>query len=355
MSLKLIRVKNLRNIASADFEPLVGVNIILGKNGSGKTSLLEAVYLLGKGRSFRSRKLDTIISKNREVLEIFGIFSTDTSNYRVGLQKSRKGTIVKINGDRIDKLSKLAGIAPVHIITPQSNELLERGSELRRRFIEWGVFHVEHSYQSIASRYHRALSQRNAALKSSPVIARSWNGELIENGLKLNEYRRKYLVELSTHTQHEVSSFLPQYDIGMSLKQGWPDGRSFDKVLEENFNNDVKFGFTRYGPHRADLKVKVDGLDVKDRASRGELKMLVACMVLAQTEVINQQSLNRPILLVDDFSAELDEINTTKLFRRLSNCGYQVFMTSTEFKTKGVCEVKKMFHVEHGVVTEISV
>jgi len=355
MSLDLIRIHSLRNITEAEISPHPGINLIIGKNGSGKTSLLEGIYLIGRGRSFRSRRVETLIQRGTDALEVFGITSNLERKNRVGLRKTRKETEVHINGQKVSKLSQLVKTTAVHVITPNSHELLERGSELRRRFLEWGVFHVEPAYRQAAHRYHRALSQRNAALKKDQALVSSWNIELSEWGEKLNVYRESYFLELQKRFRLETVTFFGSEVLDIEWKRGWPLGRRLLELLEENQFNDIKQGFTRYGPHRADLMVRKGGDTVNLRTSRGEQKLAVICLVLAQTEAVLRYSGNRPILLIDDLNAELDQENRVKMMSRCQKSEYQVFITATAWKLPAEHSADKVFHVEHGVITETGV
>jgi len=355
MSLELIRIRCLRNISEAEISPHPCINLIIGKNGSGKTSLLEAIYLLGRGRSFRSRRVETLIQRGTDSLDVFGVATYREGTCRIGLRKSGKGTEVHINGERISKLSKLVKTTAVHVITPNSHELLERGSELRRRFLEWGVFHVEPAYRQAAHRYHRALSQRNAALKKDHSLVSSWNAELVEWGEKLNGFRESYFLALRERFLLEAGIFFDTGDLDLVWKRGWPSGRELPDILKDNQINDIKQGFTRYGPHRADLSVRKGGDAVNQRTSRGEQKLAVICLVLAQTETVLRHSGNRPVLLIDDLNAELDQENRIKMMSRCRNSDYQVFITATGWKLPDEHSADKVFHVEHGVITETGV
>lgn len=355
MSLDLIRICRLRNITDAEISPHPGINLITGRNGSGKTSLLEGIYLIGRGRSFRSRRVETLIQRGTDSLEVFGITSNRESNNRIGLRKTRKETEVHINGQKISKLSQLVRTTAVHVITPNSHELLERGSELRRRFLEWGVFHVEPGYRQAAHRYYRALSQRNAALKKNHALVSSWNTELSGWGEKVNGYRESYFSELQKRFRLEAAAFFGSEELEIEWKRGWPMGRGLAEILEENRFNDIKQGYTRYGPHRADLSVRKGGDTVNQRTSRGEQKLAVICLVLAQTEAVLRHSDNVPILLIDDLNAELDQENRVKMLSRCKKSEYQVFITATAWQLPAEHSVDKVFHVEHGVITETGV
>ena len=350
MTLKTVRIRNIRNIAEAELSPGPGINIIAGPNGSGKTSLLEAIFILGRGRSFRDNKARSIITKGAESLEVFGISEHDAISARLGIRKSKSDTLARLNGEKIRKLSILARELPLYVITPRSHEILESGSAHRRRFIEWGVFHVEHGYQSISMRYQRALAQRNAALKHQAGDHALWDRELDGLADVINGYRQSYLKALIEYFRVDLQALLPSVDVSIAWHKGWDSESGLIEALEKNRSSDLRRGFTQVGPHRADFSVQLEGTPAKNWASRGQQKLIITALFLAQARLIRDRIGRYPVLLIDDLAAELDTQRRELLLDRMTENGGQVFVTSTD---AGIfCDVPNsdMFHVEHGVL-----
>jgi DNA replication and repair protein RecF len=355
MTLGLIRIKNLRNIAEMEMEPAAGTNLVWGANGTGKTSILEAIYILGRGRSFRNRENAAIIRKGEESLELYGSISEpDGERLGIGIRKKKKSTEAKIDGERIKKISQLARTLPISILTPRSHEILERGSQYRRRYLDWGVFHVEHGYRDVSERYHRTLQQRNAALRNRGVDSAVWDRELAEMGKQLNDIRERYLDTLLPNILDVCSRFLPDAELKFEWRRGWKAGADLEKILKDARHGDETRGYTSTGPHRADLAIRINGEVAERVVSRGQQKMLMAAMKIAQARLTMNSTGKDTVMLVDDLPAELDSNNRERLLQELKESGLQIYVTGVE---KGLFQgdlVERMFHVEHGRIAGVN-
>lgn len=350
MALEIVSIRNIRNLSATVFHPDARVNLIAGDNGSGKTSILEALYILGRGRSFRESKTNAVLKKGAGWYEVSGTATTHGLTQRIGIRKSGRETLVKLNGTRIQKLSILAKELPIHVITPRSHELLEAGSNLRRRFVEWGVFHVKHSYQQLSARYHRTLAQRNAALKTQPGIHALWDREIVSLAESMDEIRSQFVDDLSRHLQTEIQALLGDVQVELEWRRGWDSALSLEEALDRSRDMDFKRGFTHAGPHRADLIVRMQGEQARKWASRGQQKLIICGLFLAQSRLINATSGKQMIMLVDDLAAELDAEHRRLLLERLVATGSQVFITSTDESLFTGHGVDQVFHVEHGSI-----
>ena len=356
MYLTQLDIRQVRNLQDVKINPGKRCNYIFGANASGKTSVLEAIYLLSIARSFRTTHIKHVISHDSPSLQVFARINNNEESTPLGLERSVRKTRIRINGSDVKQVSELSALLPVQIINPDVHKLLEQGPKYRRQFIDWGVFHVEHNFLQAWQQYYRVLKQRNAALRrkqnKNNIIL--WDNQLIEHAKTITLSRENYL-----------SGFLPIFDLyveklmGLNVDigylRGWNIEQSFTETLESSFDKDMFKGFTTLGPHRADLEISYKGNLVQNCFSRGQQKLLVCAMRLAQISHLKQASDQQSILLVDDLAAELDVEHRQKLIELLIDTQAQLFVTATEqnsFVLPPEIE-SKMFHVEHGVLKEV--
>lgn len=360
MPLIKLGVRNFRNLEKVDLEPAADLNLITGQNASGKTSLLEAIYYLGRASSFRTNRFDKIIQKGQKELSVYAQQILENGQkVPFGLKKTAKTVQIRINEQKVTKVANLVYNLPLQVIHPNSHQLLEEGPTYRRRFLDWGVFHVEHSFYPVWQRYQTALKQRNTALRqhSPKKLVQVWDHELLDSGHILNDKRQAYINELQGLVIDFIKPVLGDMDIKLSYLAGWSKGLTFEQALQQSLQTDIDRGFTGVGPQRADISVQVDGVLANERISRGQQKILVTCLLLAQAGLYNKKTGKNCILLIDDVAAELDTDNRLRLLDVLLGMNVQMFLTSIEKKSlMPIIEHTKesrMFHVEHGVVTEV--
>ena len=280
---------------------------------------------------------------------LFGETSNDFGAHRIGVRNSRDGLEVKVDGSSEGGAGALAAALPLQVIDPEVHNLVAGGPELRRRFLDWIAFHVEHDHLETWRRFRRSLRQRNAALKARSAL-RSWNAEFVELSLRLDDSRR-HALELAQETLNEYGRRLLATEIEFEYLQGWNREKSLAEVLEEGQERELQQGTTQYGPHRADLKIRYDERQARKLVSRGQQKLLASGMVLAASEVA-QVALERPLLLLlDDPAAELDAGSLERLMGAVNGLGCQVVATSLERGALDVPADAGVFHVEHGVLT----
>lgn len=358
MQLSQVDIQRVRNLNQTRLVPATGLNFIYGPNASGKTSLLEAIYLLSHGRSFRTTNIRSVIQKDSETLQIYGkVLQEQTSScVHLGLEKGLTHTHIRINQENVSQTSRLAAYLPVQIINPEAHRLLEQGPSQRRKFLDWGLFHVEQTFHDVWQTYTRILKQRNAALRAGQPTGnvRLWDKQLVESAKKLTALRNQYIDELIPYLQNYTQRLI-QITPSIQYRQGWPQELDYESALSKSLQQDMQKGFTRYGPHRADLRITHEGQLVQEQFSRGQQKLLVSAMRLAQIRHLKYRQNQQSVVLVDDLAAELDETHRTRLVELLQESEAQVFITSTDadlFDT-GAWVSSKMFHVEHGRITEV--
>jgi DNA replication and repair protein RecF len=350
--IRRFKVSDFRCIETAELTFSPDFNLVYGPNASGKTSLLEALAYLGRGKSFRGASTGSLVRHGASEFVLFGETEAGGSGRRLGVRNSREGLEVRIDGSGEGGVAALADALPLQVIDPEVHSLVAGGPELRRRFLDWVAFHVEHDHLHIWRRFRRALKQRNAALKagSGAAAIRSWNAEFVELSMELDESRRRSL-EAATEGLMEYGLRLLGTELGFEYQQGWGKDKTLERSLEEGLARDRQQGSTQHGPHRGDLKISYDERQARKLVSRGQQKLLASAMILAATDTA-QVALERPLLLLlDDPAAELDGDSLSRLLDAVAGLGCQVVATSLE---KAVLEIPAgaaMFHVEHGVLT----
>lgn len=337
------------------FKP--SLNLFFGKNGSGKTSLLEAIYFLSFGRSFRSRLNKHIIHHDQPFLSLIGNIAHGEQQALIGMERHRDNALNRthLNAEKLSSLIQLANIFPVQVINSEGMKLLNAGPKLRRQFLDWGVFHVEHRFISAWQDAQQALKQRNAALKSQECREQitSWDHILVQRSNELNEWRNEYADRLSKKLDDLLPTLCPfASTISLKYRRGWNKEKNLQDVLADGLARDQAFGYTQYGPHRATLELYANGTPAQHVLSQGQQKLVVCALRLAQGLIIKELAGKRSSYLVDDLPSELDTAACTNIARALANTGAQVFITGiAELDLSLLAQLfddAAMFHVEHG-------
>jgi DNA replication and repair protein RecF len=353
VSLQRFKVCGFRCLEEFEIEPDRRLNLITGPNASGKTSLLESIFYLGRGRSFRASGNRELIQTGEPEFVIFGETEEGEQKHRIGVEIGIGQRRVRVDGEPGNG-ADLARLLPVQIIDPEIHELIQGAPELRRRFLDWGVFHVKHSFLETWRRYRKALSQRNAALRQGGTDAELslWNEALIEHGEQIDRLRSAFIVEFNTLFSAIILENL-SFTAICAYKRGWSEETSLSDALVASLHRDRVFGATQVGPHRADLSLQVQDRRARHRVSRGQQKMLAAALVIAQTRFVAAQTSSELILLVDDPAAELDRDNRERLFHMLQEIPAQMFVTALEAEDLPWSAQGQMFHVEHGKLSSL--
>ncbi len=352
MRLDRLEVRNIRILSAVDCTPGDGLNIFVGVNGSGKTSILEAIHLLGSGRSFRTHRLAELISRGKFWLRARGdIRREDGVAESVGVEKGPEGLRIRVAGEEIRSASELARRLPLVVITADSQRLLTDGAILRRQLMDWALFHVEPTYLSVLQRYRRAIRQRNVALRDgvSPSALAPWDREVGEAGEALHAQRDRFLEGILPIYVETLES-LVSMGVEIRYKPGWDTATGLTEALRGTAATDRGRGFTGLGPHRADLHFSTDGAPAYQVLSRGEGKLFVMGLVLAQCRFLEDVQERRPIVLVDDLASELDGDSRARFFAQLRALGAQTFVTtvSRDLAETVNWEGLRVFHVERG-------
>lgn len=356
MALIQLSVKNVRNLVEQTLEPSTHVNLIHGDNGSGKSSLLESIYLLGRGKSFRTHLLKQAITTDYPELMVVGKFLLDNGQGRtIGFSYDRQGkAVVRVDQHTLSASSTLASYFPLLFIGSHTGRLLSLGEKQRRRCMDWGVFHVEPLFLNEWRRYSRALKQRNAALQrghAPEVIA--WDKELVGAGEAITLFRQVYLEALKPIFFHfvNVMSGGTLQVTRFAFEQGWTKStQSLLDYFSENLTKDLAVGYTQRGPHRSDFKIDIQHGSLNQYGSGGQQKLVTCALLLSQVALFKERTGHRCTILVDDLPAELDREFRRNFINLLKSLNMQIFISSTEQDLVSNLEEieKKMFHVKQG-------
>lgn len=383
-------------------------NVIIGANGSGKTSLLEAVFLLSRGKSFRHHQPKRYIQHHNSAAIVHANLSAGTT---LAIQKQIDATtILRLNQTTVYNQSILTEQLPTLLIDPSSMDMLEQGSASRRQLLDWLVFHMKPGFHPQWVAYQRLLKQRNSLLKQTNNLTtvqlaelRAWDKGLANNAALIHHYRQQVFEAWKPYFEENIIKLLPSYakQLSLSYNAGYDTSLSLDTQLNERLLQDLQLGYTRIGSHRADVHVhwrsedmmqpveqsyvqsktdaKLQPIDnggkndtatklpvLKEQAanvlSRGEKKLLITALRLSQLPMLSDKSdeeqLNRitskatPVVLLDDITAELDDRAVDILLVTLSKLPCQVFMTSLSDDVLPLINKywlkANRFHMKHG-------
>ncbi len=366
MFLKKLDIQGVRNIRQAVLSPASGINLVCGENGSGKTSLLEAIYLLSRGRSFRTRNLKAIINTTVERCTVFCLLADRNAPGQretpLGVTRDALGGFqFKISGRHIRTASELAETLPVLMMNSDSIGLIEGGPGSRRKFLDWGVFHVEHGFRDAWRNFQRCHKQRNYLLRrgsiSMPQLS-VWDREFALLSEQVADYRQRYFERLEPASCQVLAALSGVESLDLRLFRGWSPNSTMLEALERDRARDLQAGMTHSGAHRADLKLRCDGRPASEVLSRGQAKLVVLALLIAQGQILGGVAGRTCVYLLDDLAAELDYTHLAGGMELLADMGAQVFITGTNKKTlQGVLPKSSvgqtaLFHVEQGVVKQ---
>lgn len=352
--LKQLILTNFRNYPQATFCPDRQLSLVYGGNGSGKTSLLESIYTLSTGRSFRTHKLHRLVSASQPGFTLFAEVENEQGLFRLGMQRGLKGIEeLRLDGRREQRLSEFALRLPVQVFHPDSIQLVLATAQFRRAWLDWGLFHVEPTFLACWRSYRQLLQQRNALLKRGRPSLRHelsvWDQQLIELSGRIDRLRSDYLAEVELALPAALQKAGLSIPVDLSYAHGWPAAMDFSEALQRQLVIDLERGFTSVGPHRADVRLRVDEGLAKDYLSRGQCKLLSYALLLAQLEVLLRQpgdSPSRCLLLVDDLASELDSSHRESLFQALLGLKQQMVVTSLQEEPLIERNNAAVFHVE---------
>ena len=351
-----LQIKSVRNLSEVSLHPGSRLNFLVGKNASGKTAVLEAIYFLSRARSFRTSRIREVVQYGQEVLQVSARLQSGKSlPIATGIEKGNGKSVIRYNGEMVWTVSAQARQLPLVLMTPDSHQLITGTARQRRHWLDWAMFHVEPDYLTWWRTYHKSLRQRNALLHSArPVHSGEiggWEQSMAKASRRIQAVRHRFVERLEEAYQTMLGNNFPARP-DIRLQSGWPEGKRLLDLLGQNREQDRRAGHTRYGPHKADLAFYVENKHLGAVCSRGQVKLFVNTLLIAQAQVYEFYSKKKPVFLVDDFTAELDHHSQEQLLGLLDEQEAQVFLTATNLgRQNEINDRIPMFHVKHGHVS----
>ncbi|MEO0347285.1 MAG: DNA replication/repair protein RecF [Pseudomonadota bacterium] len=351
MILQRLQIANFRCITELDLALTSPVSVIAGPNGAGKTSLIEAAYYATRGRSFRQPRSERLVRHGQSTFRIIATLQLGGRARRVGLEYGRGVHRIRIDGADARNLADIGGKLVLQVIEPEIHQLVSEGPDGRRRFLDYGVFHVEPRYLAAWQRYRKTLKQRNAVLRAggSSAQLQTWDQALVTAGELIDGYRNGY-AQLLRDPIAETASRLGLEQIDVAYRPGWESGQTMLDALAASIERDRQLKQTTVGPHRADLRVTWSGRLAKSVVSRGQQKLLASSLILAQARLLAGLKNDEAVMLVDDPAAELDSGALGRLMRELETMPGQLVITGLSADIPGLPTSHDVFHVEHGAL-----
>ena len=349
MQLSFVDIANFRSINKGTISPDQS-NLIIGPNGSGKTSTLEALYFLIKLRSFVTRKKNALIGFEKKESTVFASINNNNTPCKAGVMFTSKGTISKING-RTSSLKEHIGLLPMVAIEPNTQKLITTSPATKRKFLDWWVFHVEQEYLTSYIEYKTCLTNRNILLKKG-AKTEPWDIQISLQSNKITSFRKALIDEINKTFVLLTEKYLNE-PLYIQLSPGWPKEISIQEALKASYLIDKKRGFTQNGAHRADFEIfDSNNRQVRDYLSRGQQKVVASIFYISLYKALSKKINNSGIILFDDPLAELSDESLKFLLAELGQLEVQLFVTSLRESNLFELIEPKVFHVKQGLIKE---
>jgi len=327
--------------------------------------VLESIHLLGMARSFRGNSIKSVITHRQTECTVFGTVTLASSptgpGLQLGVQRSMAGEVqIKVSGKAVRTVAQLVEHFPLQVITAESFDLLTGSPGARRQYLDWGVFHVEHRFFGQWQRFQRCIKQRNKILRRGKIAAQeleAWTRDLTASGEAINDYRKAYFELLKPRFTVIMNRLAPSLQaLELRYRRGWDKQLTYQGAIQNSITADLEHGYTHIGPQRADIRVMYDGHLAAETLSRGQQKLVVCGLKLAQGQLMSEMGKGKCTYLIDDLPSELDKQHSQLVCALLASMEAQVFITCVQQQDiESVWPETKemaMFHVEHGDVQQ---
>ena len=347
----------IKNIELTNFRNYKNLNIFLGHNAQGKTNLLESIFVLGMGKSFRTNSDKEMIFFNEDFAKVKANVIEDNNEDEIEIIYQNEGKIIKLDGIKLQRTIDLLETVYIVAFSPEDLKIVKEGPDNRRKFLDRELCQIKPVYYSDLGNYKKVLKERNTLLREENCdknLYSVFNESLAEYGTRIVKERKLFierLQKISEKIEDEITSgsekLVLSYETKINSKE------EFINILEENFEKDLYRGYTSFGPHKDDIKISVNDIDIRTYGSQGQQRTAALSMKLAEIELIKQETGKDAVLLLDDVLSELDQNRQRYLINAMS--GTQVFITATEIDDnlrvllpEGLC-----FKVDNGTVKNI--
>lgn len=358
MGLKFLQIEDFRIIKKTKIVPTDKINIITGGNAAGKSSLLEAIDILSRGRSFRTNVNSHLINSDASSYKIHAkVDLLQNTTHSIGVEWSTGRKHLRLDGNPVYKQSVIAKLFPVRSMNPQGNNIVSGTPKQKRSHIDWGVFHVKPDFNDTLQIYQRILDQKNLALKrytaSLPLVA--WDTSLSKLAQQIDLDRGAYVDKLNAYLGKMGTSFEGPENLKLEYRRGWSEDSDFIELLKTRASRFAAIGHVDVGPHLADYEILAGGKPAKIYASGGQQKLISATFIMAQVKMLQDNCGKQVTFLVDDLPSELDQKNRNTFLKKLCSWNVQVFITlhDQDSLPKDLLQDHKLFHVKQGVVQEL--
>lgn len=361
MKILEVEVKNFRNYEYTKVQFDDRLNILLGNNAQGKTNLLESVFLLALGKSPRVNKDKDLVKWDCENSSIKLTLKKEVGNTQIEIRLFKQGKkIILINGIPIKKISELLGVLNVIYFFPDDLKLIKESPSERRKFMDMDICQASKNYFYLLTRYERILNQRNKLIKTSKSLdtlkdtISIWNEQLADTASKIILSRIKFIAKLAPKVQ-SCHHFLANNEEKLELFYQGIIGDNSQQIKEQllksyddSLEKDFELGYTTIGPHRDDIKITLDGIDLRTFGSQGQQRTASLALKLSEIEIFKDEMKETPILLLDDVLSELDLDRQNKLIEIAQKL--QTLLTCTNFDFKVKCT---KFKITNGKISKI--
>lgn len=358
MRLDQLRIRGLRCLGDVSVMLDPGINVFVGANGAGKTSVLEAAFLLSHARSFRSGAREALLQRGMTQMSVFAeVQHTDGRTSRLGLGRASARWEARIDGENV-AIGQLVRECAVTCFEPGSHALIAGPAEERRRYLDWGAFHVEHEFLADWRRYQRALKQRNSLLRlanaATDAMFEPWELEMSLAAHQIDRQRRAYLDKLRPKLESSTFGLLPELGaMELQYRRGWSEELNLVDQLRAQRGRDLARGHTTLGVHRADWSVSFEHAPLREHLSRGQEKLTALACMLAQAALYAAHRGEWPIVCLDDLASELDQEHQASVVAQLTDAHAQILLTGTELPLALRATPARVFHVEQGGLTRL--
>ena len=359
MNITKIELLNFRNYAKKSFDNFSNLNIIIGKNGIGKTTILEAIYLGSLAKSFKTNSELSIIKDNESYFRIKIYYFDDGIKKNLELYLDKNGKKTKINGKLQSKLSDFISQYRIILLSPDELKLIKSSPNTRRNYLNIQISQLHKEYIYYLNNYNNLIKNKNDYLKKLMLNSNLdqryldiLDEKIVDEGIKIYNYRKEYIDLINENINNIFNNYMEKQKIHIDYESDYKinDKEKLIKELKRNRKKEINLGMTDFGIHRDDYVFYQNGNNCKEFSSQGIQKLIILAMKLSEVKIFIEKYNINPILLLDDLFSELDMKNRNNIFKSLDK-KIQIFITTTDLKNinKRIVEKAKVYDLDEKV------